>query len=148
MLKLFFFQCPLVYFDSHYYGKTVFTPFNIIYYNIFGKGGPSLYGKSIHIGFESPFICHSIFILYTERSDIVHADPQNENQSPPRVSSTHTQEASMYPEYMCIGTNCLLNALQPILKLLRTKCSKNFTGVVIEFIWVCKETQSEYYAIE
>lgn len=37
-------MCPLVYFDSHYYGKTVFAPFNIIRYNIFGKGGPNLYG--------------------------------------------------------------------------------------------------------
>lgn len=37
-------MCPLVYFDSIYYGKTVFAPLNIILYNIFGKGGPNLYG--------------------------------------------------------------------------------------------------------
>ncbi|KAK3748629.1 hypothetical protein QZH41_016680, partial [Actinostola sp. cb2023] len=35
---------PLVYVDSHYYGKVVITPFNIVMYNVFGKGGPELYG--------------------------------------------------------------------------------------------------------
>ncbi|XP_028401447.1 alpha-1,2-mannosyltransferase ALG9-like [Dendronephthya gigantea] len=44
LISLVSLMCPLVYFDSYYYGKTVFTPFNIIYYNIFGKGGPDLYG--------------------------------------------------------------------------------------------------------
>ena len=31
--------------DSIYYGKFVCTPLNIILYNVFGKGGPNLYGE-------------------------------------------------------------------------------------------------------
>ena len=31
--------------DSIYYGKLVFTTLNIVQYNIFGKGGPNLYGE-------------------------------------------------------------------------------------------------------
>lgn len=38
------FQIPLVAVDTHYYGKQVITPLNIILYNIFGQGGPDLYG--------------------------------------------------------------------------------------------------------
>ncbi len=30
--------------DSFMYGRVVFTPLNIILYNVFGKGGPDLYG--------------------------------------------------------------------------------------------------------
>uniref|UniRef100_A0A914XWA0 Mannosyltransferase n=1 Tax=Panagrolaimus superbus TaxID=310955 RepID=A0A914XWA0_9BILA len=30
--------------DSHYYGKTVIAPFNIVLYNVFSKHGPELYG--------------------------------------------------------------------------------------------------------
>ena len=36
---------PLVYIDSFYYGKTVIAPLGIVMYNVFGKGGPNLYGK-------------------------------------------------------------------------------------------------------
>ncbi|CAH3172536.1 unnamed protein product [Porites lobata] len=35
---------PLAYIDSHFYGRTVIAPLNIVLYNVFGKGGPSLYG--------------------------------------------------------------------------------------------------------
>lgn len=35
---------PLVAIDTHYYGKTVVAPLNIVLYNVFGKGGPDLYG--------------------------------------------------------------------------------------------------------
>merc|ERR1711962_1606859 len=35
---------PLVAIDSHYYGKTVLAPLNIVLYNVFGGGGPDLYG--------------------------------------------------------------------------------------------------------
>ncbi|CAH3148408.1 unnamed protein product [Porites evermanni] len=35
---------PLAYIDSHFYGRTVIAPLNIVFYNVFGKGGPSLYG--------------------------------------------------------------------------------------------------------
>jgi len=35
---------PLVAIDTHYYGKQVVAPLNIILYNIFGQGGPDLYG--------------------------------------------------------------------------------------------------------
>ncbi|XP_058946137.2 alpha-1,2-mannosyltransferase ALG9-like isoform X2 [Pocillopora verrucosa] len=35
---------PLVYIDSFFYGKTVIAPLGIVLYNVFGKGGPSLYG--------------------------------------------------------------------------------------------------------
>ncbi|XP_031548781.1 alpha-1,2-mannosyltransferase ALG9-like isoform X2 [Actinia tenebrosa] len=35
---------PLVYIDSAYYGKVVIAPLNIVMYNVFGKGGPDLYG--------------------------------------------------------------------------------------------------------
>ena len=31
--------------DSIYYGKFVLAPLNIIIYNVFGKGGPDLYGE-------------------------------------------------------------------------------------------------------
>lgn len=40
-------QAPLVAVDSLYYGKVVLTPMNIIMYNVFGKGGPDLYGTYI-----------------------------------------------------------------------------------------------------
>ena len=43
---IFFSQGPLAYIDSHFYGRTVITPLNIVLYNVFGKGGPSLYGKN------------------------------------------------------------------------------------------------------
>ena len=33
-----------MYIDSRLYGKVVFAPLNIILYNVFGKGGPDLYG--------------------------------------------------------------------------------------------------------
>lgn len=39
-------QGPLVYIDSFFYGKTVIAPLGIVLYNVFGKGGPSLYGKA------------------------------------------------------------------------------------------------------
>eukprot|EP00795_Rhopilema_esculentum_P016703 gene16703-8152_t len=35
---------PLVAVDTHYYGKQVIAPLNIVLYNIFGQGGPDLYG--------------------------------------------------------------------------------------------------------
>jgi len=35
---------PLVAVDSHYYGKQVLAPLNIVLYNVFGGGGPDLYG--------------------------------------------------------------------------------------------------------
>ena len=38
-------QVPLVIVDSIYYGKFVLTPLNILLYNVFGKGGPDLYGR-------------------------------------------------------------------------------------------------------
>ena len=37
-------QAPLVAVDSVYYGRLVLTPLNIVLYNVFGKGGPDLYG--------------------------------------------------------------------------------------------------------
>ncbi|CAI8037241.1 Alpha-1,2-mannosyltransferase ALG9 [Geodia barretti] len=35
---------PLVAIDSVYYGRPVLAPLNIVLYNVFGKGGPNLYG--------------------------------------------------------------------------------------------------------
>ncbi|XP_066915895.1 alpha-1,2-mannosyltransferase ALG9-like [Clytia hemisphaerica] len=35
---------PMVSLDSHYYGKQVIAPLNIFLYNVFGQGGPDLYG--------------------------------------------------------------------------------------------------------
>lgn len=35
---------PLFIIDTLYYGKAVFTPLNILLYNVFGGGGPDLYG--------------------------------------------------------------------------------------------------------
>ena len=37
-------QVPLVAIDSVYYGRPVLAPLNIVLYNVFGKGGPNLYG--------------------------------------------------------------------------------------------------------
>ena len=37
-------QVPTIYIDSSFYGQFVFSPLNIILYNVFGKGGPELYG--------------------------------------------------------------------------------------------------------
>ena len=31
--------------DTHYYGKQIIAPLNIVLYNVFGQGGPDLYGK-------------------------------------------------------------------------------------------------------
>ncbi len=39
---------PLIAVDSYYYGQFVFTPWNIVKYNVFGKGGPDLYGMCIY----------------------------------------------------------------------------------------------------
>ena len=33
-----------MYLDSFFYGKTVIAPLGIVLYNLFGRGGPSLYG--------------------------------------------------------------------------------------------------------
>ncbi|XP_015748741.1 PREDICTED: alpha-1,2-mannosyltransferase ALG9-like [Acropora digitifera] len=44
VVSLILFLGPLIYIDSFYYGKTVVAPLNIVLYNVFGKGGPSLYG--------------------------------------------------------------------------------------------------------
>ena len=41
-------QVPLVLIDSIYYGKFVLAPLNILVYNVFGKGGPDLYGRSCY----------------------------------------------------------------------------------------------------
>ena len=35
--------------DTHYYGKQVIAPLNIVLYNVFGQGGPDLYGISIFL---------------------------------------------------------------------------------------------------
>jgi len=35
---------PAVAIDSHYYGRQVIAPLNIVMYNVFGGGGPNLYG--------------------------------------------------------------------------------------------------------
>ena len=35
-----------MYIDSFFYGKTVIAPLGIILYNVFGKGGPNLYGEA------------------------------------------------------------------------------------------------------
>ena len=40
-------QVPLIVIDSIYYGKFVFAPWNILIYNVFGKGGPNLYGTTV-----------------------------------------------------------------------------------------------------
>ena len=34
-----------MYIDSFFYGKTVIAPLGIVLYNVFGKGGPNLYGE-------------------------------------------------------------------------------------------------------
>ena len=41
-------QVPLVIIDSIYYGKFVLAPLNILIYNVFGKGGPNLYGMPLY----------------------------------------------------------------------------------------------------
>ena len=46
-MNSFVFQGPLVYIDTYYYGKMVIASLNIIRYNVFGKGGPDLYGKNL-----------------------------------------------------------------------------------------------------
>ena len=35
-----------MYIDSFFYGKTVVAPLGIVLYNVFGKGGPNLYGET------------------------------------------------------------------------------------------------------
>lgn len=40
-----------MYIDSFFYGKTVIAPLGIVLYNVFGKGGPSLYGMNIILAF-------------------------------------------------------------------------------------------------
>ena len=37
-------QVPLILVDSKVYGRFVFAPLNILLYNVFGGGGPNLYG--------------------------------------------------------------------------------------------------------
>ncbi|CEF60936.1 Alpha-1,2-mannosyltransferase ALG9 [Strongyloides ratti] len=37
---------PMIYFDSLYFGKTVFAPLNIVLYNVFSSHGPDLYGTA------------------------------------------------------------------------------------------------------
>ena len=40
-------QAPLAVIDSLYYGKFVLAPLNILWYNVFRRGGgPDLYGKT------------------------------------------------------------------------------------------------------
>ena len=35
-----------MYIDSFFYGKSVIAPLGIVLYNVFGKGGPNLYGEA------------------------------------------------------------------------------------------------------
>ena len=35
----------MIYIDSSLYGRFVYAPLNIIQYNVFGGGGPDLYGQ-------------------------------------------------------------------------------------------------------
>uniref|UniRef100_A0A0N4Z5Y3 Mannosyltransferase n=1 Tax=Parastrongyloides trichosuri TaxID=131310 RepID=A0A0N4Z5Y3_PARTI len=36
----------MIWYDSHYFGKTVFAPMNIVLYNVFSSHGPDLYGTA------------------------------------------------------------------------------------------------------
>jgi alpha-1,2-mannosyltransferase len=44
LVSLVIVSVPLVAIDSVYYGRPVLAPLNIVLYNVFGKGGPNLYG--------------------------------------------------------------------------------------------------------
>ena len=37
-------QIPSVAVDYYYFGRLLVAPLNIVFYNVFGKGGPDLYG--------------------------------------------------------------------------------------------------------
>lgn len=43
-LSLILFLGPLIAVDSHFYGKSVIAPLQIVLYNVFGHAGPELYG--------------------------------------------------------------------------------------------------------
>ena len=55
-------QVPLVAIDSVYYGRPVLAPLNIVLYNVFGKGGPNLYGI---ISAKLPNSFTVVLLLYT-----------------------------------------------------------------------------------
>ena len=62
-------QVPLVIIDSIYYGKFVFAPWNILLYNVFGKGGPDLYGTYMYIRsthLSQLVSCCLIYYLHSE----------------------------------------------------------------------------------
>lgn len=44
IISLSFIGVPLVLVDTHYYGKFVLAPLNIVAYNVFSKHGANLYG--------------------------------------------------------------------------------------------------------
>jgi len=63
---------PLATVDSLYYGKFVLAPLNILRYNVFGKGGPDLYGEKL---FSSPVMVFSYVIKVTvEYTTAVHLE--------------------------------------------------------------------------
>lgn len=63
----------MVWFDSQIYGRLVFAPFNIIWYNVFTSHGPDLYGTEpwhfyfmnlfLNFNFVAVFACFTPFVL-------------------------------------------------------------------------------------
>ncbi|XP_057301339.1 alpha-1,2-mannosyltransferase ALG9-like [Hydractinia symbiolongicarpus] len=56
---------PLIAIDTHYYGKQVISPLNIVLYNVFSNGGPDLYGvESWTFYFKNGFLnFNCVFIM-------------------------------------------------------------------------------------
>ncbi|MBN3319596.1 ALG9 mannosyltransferase, partial [Atractosteus spatula] len=65
LLALVLFLVPVVLLDSHYYGKLVIAPLNIVLYNVFTPHGPDLYGtEPWHYYFVNGFLNFNlVFVL-------------------------------------------------------------------------------------
>jgi len=74
-----------VYIDSFFYGKTVIAPLGIVLYNVFGKGGPNLYGEAK----TRLLITHSAIHVCTFRNFFIF-------KKGPKVMSTNYHELISY----------------------------------------------------
>ncbi|XP_046854479.1 alpha-1,2-mannosyltransferase ALG9-like [Xenia sp. Carnegie-2017] len=145
---------PLVYFDSYYYGKTVFTAFNIIYYNVFGEGGPDLYGTepwiyyflNAFLNFNIVFVLALISLpLYMLLELYLSNCKGKKVYMPPRVilslvaiylwilvffTRPHKEERFLFPIYplICLAGAVALSSLQAAFDSLPKLIKLNLAG--------------------
>ncbi|XP_077987356.1 alpha-1,2-mannosyltransferase ALG9-like isoform X2 [Glandiceps talaboti] len=135
---------PVVMVDSHYYGKLVITPLNIVLYNVFSEHGPDLYGVepwsyyfingflNFNVAFLMALISLPVVMLvnmilrYRFGGDEVTSVPAWLALSPMYIwiviffTRPHKEERFLFPIYplFCIGAGMCMTSMQKIYHLL------------------------------